>query len=190
MNLWKNYLRWRHSRGFGVHSPYAYRFVIDVLRPGPYRLYSYHEVDNYLHKKEKHDFRFEKLIMFTLRMIVFLHAKRIIINTDARVGEIAAKALNLSWVRIKEKDEFRFKEGDFLIIENSFTSKGLLSEAIKNGVPIFAINPDSEIRKVLETPIPRGLLLNDPRKIILMPRQEMEYVSYDINLGLGFGRHA
>lgn len=38
--------RWRHSRGFGVHSPYAYRLVCDVVRPNPrYGYYGYHDVE-------------------------------------------------------------------------------------------------------------------------------------------------
>ncbi len=38
--------RWRHSRGFGVHSPYAYRLVCDVVRPNPrYGYYGYHDIE-------------------------------------------------------------------------------------------------------------------------------------------------
>lgn len=33
MGLAAAYKRWRHGRGFGVHSPYAYRFVTEVLNP-------------------------------------------------------------------------------------------------------------------------------------------------------------
>ena len=32
--LAKRYRRWRHTRGFGIHSPYAYRLLTDSLRPG------------------------------------------------------------------------------------------------------------------------------------------------------------
>lgn len=28
----RRYRRWRHGRGFGVHSPFAYRFIIETLR--------------------------------------------------------------------------------------------------------------------------------------------------------------
>lgn len=38
------YKRWRHTRGYGVHSPYGYRTVIRVLRPA--KGYGYYgEVD-------------------------------------------------------------------------------------------------------------------------------------------------
>ena len=29
----QRYKRWRHGRGFGVHSPFAYRVVTDILHP-------------------------------------------------------------------------------------------------------------------------------------------------------------
>ncbi len=32
--------RWRHSRGFGVHSPFAFRFITGTLRQ-PYAYYAY-----------------------------------------------------------------------------------------------------------------------------------------------------
>lgn len=31
-NLSHIYSRWRHGRGFGIHSPFAYRFITEVLR--------------------------------------------------------------------------------------------------------------------------------------------------------------
>ena len=43
------YKRWRHGHGFGVHSPYAYRLVRDVLRPGRgYAYYAYADIDRML----------------------------------------------------------------------------------------------------------------------------------------------
>lgn len=32
-SLFSLYKRWRHTRGFGVHSPFAYRLVTEVVRP-------------------------------------------------------------------------------------------------------------------------------------------------------------
>ncbi len=39
------YKRWRHARGFGIHSPSAYRLVREVLRPGSaYAYYAYEDI--------------------------------------------------------------------------------------------------------------------------------------------------
>lgn len=32
-SLTRLYRRWRHTRGFGVHSPFAFRLVTEVIRP-------------------------------------------------------------------------------------------------------------------------------------------------------------
>ncbi len=32
--LTKRYRRWRHTRGFGIHSPFAFSLISDWLRPG------------------------------------------------------------------------------------------------------------------------------------------------------------
>ena len=42
--LCRSYLRWRHTRGYGVHSPLAYRIVCDVLQEHD-RYYAYPEID-------------------------------------------------------------------------------------------------------------------------------------------------
>lgn len=45
MGLARAYKRWRHGRGFGVHSPYAFRMVTDVLRlPSSYFYYAYTDI--------------------------------------------------------------------------------------------------------------------------------------------------
>ena len=43
LNIKKVISRWRHGRGFGVHSPFAYRFITEVLRQ-PYGYYAYREL--------------------------------------------------------------------------------------------------------------------------------------------------
>jgi len=37
------FVRWRHGRGFGIHSPFAYRFVTEVLRERC-AYYAYHNI--------------------------------------------------------------------------------------------------------------------------------------------------
>lgn len=186
MKLWDCYLRWRHSRGFGVHSPYAYRFITNVLRPGPYIYYSYHEVDRWLQGPEKCNHKFERFVLFTIRLAIFLKSKRILVlNSKSRLSEVTAAALKLPCVVIRSRNKVNFKEGDLLIIDKSDCNNSLLDRAIKEYVAVFAISPGPETREFLETPVPKGLLLNGKDRMILIPRQEMEYVSYNLNLGGG-----
>lgn len=185
MGLRKSYLRWRHSKGFGVHSPYAYRFVKDVLRPGAYGFYSYNEIDRYLKKQERHDYGFSCLIKFSLRLVIFLKARRIVSSSESRLSGITAKVLDISWKDLKKFSHIDFMEGDLLIVDSDEISVSFVSEAISCNVPVFAINPSREVRGLLETPLEKGLLLEDKKTMILIPRQEMQYVSYEMRLNIG-----
>lgn len=183
MDLWKLYLRWRHSKGFGVHSPYAYRFVTDVLRPGPYRYYSYWEIEERLRGKERDDTDLMKLIRFTIRLAIFLKAKRIIFHQgSARFAEVAAQCLRIPFIPLKKSESFVFGKGDLLIMEGETENPESLKKAIAAGTAVFAVNPRREIRAIIDNPIERGLLLRGKHRMILIPRQEMAYVAYDINL--------
>lgn len=41
MSLFDRFCRWRHSRGFGIHSPFAYRLITEAICPA--RGYLYYE---------------------------------------------------------------------------------------------------------------------------------------------------
>lgn len=43
LNPWRLFLLWRSGCGFGIHSPFAFRFVTEVLRQ-PYSYYGYAEL--------------------------------------------------------------------------------------------------------------------------------------------------
>ena len=45
MGIFDAYIRWRHTRGFGVHSPLAFRLVEDVLT-SKYEYYAYPEIED------------------------------------------------------------------------------------------------------------------------------------------------
>ena len=49
--IWNNYLRWRHSKGFGVHSPFAYNLVTTVVRPGIYGYYGYDDIESAIYEE-------------------------------------------------------------------------------------------------------------------------------------------
>lgn len=192
MNLFKEYIRWRHSRGFGVHSPFAFRLISDVLRPGRYGYYSYWEIENHLKRNEKDDYRFIRLIKFTLRLAIFLKTRRIVSPSHSRIGEVSASSLGLESIFITKSRSvstdtkstlgFKFQESDLLIIEGSDLDISLVEKAVSRNVPIFAINPSGSLRKMLEKPLSHGLLFDDPSKMILIPRHQMAYVAYDIRM--------
>lgn len=195
--MWDWYKSWRHSKGFGVHSPYAYRFVKDVLNPGNYGCYAFHKIEDNLNGKELLDYKFIRKVKFIIRIAIFLKSKRIIALSGSRIAEIAARCLKLEYIELSaidsdliKKEEFRFRPSDFIFLDSQH-SKTIgnflifalgLDKLYSLPSPVFAFNPDREIRELLEKPISHGLLLTGCHNILLIPRPEMAYVRYDILL--------
>ena len=47
--------RWWRGRGFGVHSPFAFRFITETLHcPAPYGYYAYEELRRLWHEAPRH----------------------------------------------------------------------------------------------------------------------------------------
>lgn len=182
MGLWKRYLRWRHSKGFGVHSPYAYRFVTTVLQPGPCIFYSFDEIDANLEPGEFHNYRFQKNVKFLIRVAAFLKTRRVVVVKSTRLGGVWSKVMGLKYEAIKNPESFIFEPGDILLLDRQYCSKTIMQLAIDSNVPILAIDASQEVLDFLDKPIERGLLLRDKKRALLIPRPEMAYVAYDIKL--------
>ncbi|MCH5235942.1 MAG: hypothetical protein J1E16_11675 [Muribaculaceae bacterium] len=180
------YLRWRHSKGYGVHSPYAYRFITEVLRPGNYGYYAYDHLTTLNRNFKEHRSSFFREARFLIRLAIFLHTKRIITYKHKYPeAQIVAKALGKVYFCCESGGNISFKEGDLLILPPGI-AKGneIVEKAIELNVPVFAINPSTEVRNLLEFPIKNGVLFTGVSKILLIPRQQMEYVAYYISFKL------
>ena len=181
MNVWKGYLRWRHSRAYGVHSPYAYRFVKNVVRPGHYGYYAYENIDQFLRKEERDDYKFIRLVRFTIRLSIFLRIKKIIYSkSEERLAFVTAKSLHIPSEELCNDQKYR--EDILLLIGKGDIEDSELKSLMKFHIPIFAVSPDQKIRQLLEIPLSKGLLINGRHRMILIPRKEMEYVAYDMKL--------
>ena len=213
--LFDVYKRWRHSRGFGVHSPYAFRFVTDVVRPGSYGFYAYDKLETLLKREEIHDRHLISTAEFLIRLAVFVKAKRLIINQGNRAAELASKSLGLPYrvVGVKESPEGRreekgkikksrsgekaeaitLRDGDLISLYGKPGNRGFsgsidlerLQMALQQNIPILVLNPDAQTRSLLEKPFSYGLLFTSPGSVLLIPRPEMAYTSYEISLKIG-----
>ena len=181
MSIWNSYLRWRHSKGFGVHSPYAYKFITDVVKPGEYGYYAYHDLDRILLEYDLSTPRNFKRIAFVIRLLIFLKIRRVVsFPPNEMLPRVAAESLRIPNRYLTNGNSFKFREGDILIIQSDSFDEGILREAINEKCPVFAFTPGYELRKELKKPLSRGVLFNWKDKMLLIPRQEMEYLSYDV----------
>ena len=80
--IWNNYLRWRHSKGFGVHSPFAYNLVTTVVRPGIYGYYGYDDIESAIYEETDNpegDPALENDARLLLRLAVCLKTERLVL---------------------------------------------------------------------------------------------------------------
>ena len=82
-------------------------------------------------------------------------------------------------MKIDYKD-IKFKRGDLLIIDTEEIECQVIEKVIEAGGVIMAFNSSREIRKIMCKPIAKGLLIEGKEKILLVPREEMEYTRYDM----------
>lgn len=88
MTLKERYKHWRHSHGFGIHSPSAYRLIREVLRPSPsYGYYGY----NALRRLAGHRYSHTELCLL-YRLLVDAHPTEIAIFGDCDGYPLSATA--------------------------------------------------------------------------------------------------
>ena len=180
--MWNRYKRWRHTKGYGVHSPFAYRLVTDVLRPGQYAYYAYNAIDFIITPAESSDHKFRQLILLLIRLVNFLGAKRIVASPDAtRLAQVVVKATGKECLEMQNLG-LGFNQGDIFLTTGDEADISSLNKALNDGAAVFSLHPGKTTRNLLEKPMERGLLLNGRRRMILIPRPEMAYVAYSIVL--------
>ncbi|MCH5236716.1 MAG: hypothetical protein J1E95_02830 [Muribaculaceae bacterium] len=180
-SFWNHYLCWRHSKGYGVHSPFAFRMVNDVISPGPYGYYGYKEIDRLC---SKGSFKPDRM-KFLLRLLLFLKSGRLLVfrnlNEELRM---VAKLASVKALQIKTSLFTDFKTEDLLVFPGEETDLDLARSAVDSGVSVMAFHPCEELRQLMSKPIPNGLLLYSKKNILLIPRRDMAYTSYPITFNL------
>lgn len=76
--------RWRHGHGFGVHSPWAYRVITEVIGEHA-KYYAYPEIDALFGRRRK-------TARTVFRLLVFLRPANVVVIGDNRWLDLAAKA--------------------------------------------------------------------------------------------------
>ena len=179
-----NYIKWRHSKGYGVHSPFAFHIVENVINPGKYGYYGYSLIDRAVYgtKDYQYDFSRENA-RFLLRLAVALRVKKLI-STFANSGLIiaAAKGAGIDFEKFNPAKISRYERGSLLVLSPSFNDTEGLKEFLSKEIAVYALNPDVKVRDVLENHITRGVVFIDINCILTVPRNEMAYVKYETKL--------
>ncbi len=167
----KEYLkRWRHTHGYGVHSPLAYRIVKDCIRPD--RKYAFYS-DAYLDFEFHEDRKGLKNAKMALRLINLLRPKRIWMPAgDQRLYT----ALKMSFPKIHIATQKECPRNiDFIVCNCK-----------DNGVEMWekmdALNECGMLAfgKDLESMDRATLIINSKAFTIILRREGMDFVCYRV----------
>lgn len=175
----KAYVRWRHSHGYGVHSPFAYNLVTSAVNPGGYGYYGYADIDDAISspgfKGYRHSRKDARLL---LRLLVSLQSRRLLLPKGFPAFEAAAAGAGIGYRLLKSNSLPSPCKGDFLVTVSGTTDAEYISKLLEHGGSVMAVSPDSETVSALYQGCKRGLILHGTRIVIAIPRQEMAFVSY------------
>lgn len=173
------YRRWRHTKGYGVHSPYAYRLVKLALHPARgYGYYGYDAIEETLPAGESYGQTKRKDARLLLRLAATAGARRVVAETVPPVWlEVAAEAAGAEVAVVSDSEAPR--SDDILLLRGNGSCASAARWLEANAI-VMALDPGDRLRGVLASPRAEGLLFDGKRIIIASGRREMAFVRYDM----------
>ncbi len=153
MTLTERIDRWRHSHGFGVHSPAGFMLVKDVVRPRRrYRYYGEDRLENARIPKE-----LRHLVRLSIRLYGRLRAREMFLNADPSVGRLLHKeGIRISMLQPQKS------AGKEIFARIPFRG----SSGTEGEVLLFD-TPAESVRGSLSEAYPDAIILDSPRFLIV-----------------------
>ena len=161
LNPWRRFLMWRSGRGFGIHSPFAFRFVTEVLHQ-PCAYYAYAELGR------------DRTACLLVRLVAALQPRRVALRG---VADSLRRALRLADSRIMIVDEIA--EADLIVADCEGWSRAEISALFASEAP-----PRSMLVNCAHTPqlAGRGMTFANARGTIVvaaLPHLPLQH--FDLN---------
>ena len=181
--FFQSYVRWRHSRGFGVHSPFAYELVRLAIRPGyAYGSYAYDAIDYLCRSGEVESYpRLRKDARLLAGVLPFLKCRRLITCAPPSPEMWRLVAGEAGATCRPYDDKISFRPYDFLLA-TSATPRDVLSRTIAAGVPLLVIGSEAGLDAYLASRCTDGVLFAGKRLLLAVPRKDMAFVRYSMKM--------
>lgn len=177
----ESYKRWRHTRGYGVHSPFAYMLVKEVVRPGSdYVWYAYTDVDNAMADRVARRYRRQARILLRLAARLAVESAFIPQNVSGpfRAALLGADSRMHIVTAMAEIDRCRLigTIGDYIPLET------LTRLMARPGRILVFLNVPDGWRESLFGAVDEGLMFYSRRNVIVINRPGMQKVAYSVSL--------
>lgn len=175
------YVRWRHSRGYGVHSPFAYRIVCDAVSPGPYGFYGYDLIDRVLLAPGAAPApRLRADARFLLRLIVALGAARLVMPDCAHPAfRAAAEGAGATVLAFPAAPPAPLPS-DLLLAPRALVAEDDAARWVEAGGALLFLGGSPALAGRLRRDMPCGLLMAGKRKLLAVARPDMAFTFYSM----------
>lgn len=178
MTVYDRFKRWKRRRGFGVHSPEAYRIVKRVIRPGKEVAYYGEEILT-LSDYPRKTVRQARLL---LRLIAY--EKPAFVWTSPGLPSIFNEAIGHAGEAIRIFDGKAFPEkaveADLVVIYQSKIEVKKLSAILSGDKPLIAFDIKPDFKERVINNMASGIIFEWPGGILAIPRSDSELYLYHI----------
>lgn len=179
------YGRFRHTRGHGIHSPFAYNLLKGVIRPGRnYEYYGYFDIDASLsgsHDATKRLLEVRSDARLLLRLSAWLCPKMVYV--DPGLPQLLADVPRIADSRCRVVSRPELIPGCSMAVMRAGTLPAdSLRRDIDRGMMLMMFDfPDSETDALFHY-LSEGLMLRGRHISLLIPRPQMAKISYSVSL--------
>lgn len=173
--------RWRHTRGYGVHSPFGYQLVTRAIRPGHVAYYGYADIDHAL--SGPHIGRLRREARMLLRLAAMLNPESIFLQNGAHPAYQAAVRALGTRTRIIRTPK-RAIDCDLICSLGDFIPLDTLKQALAlsgHGVALRDA-PEGWADRLFEA-LPQGVMFTGPRNVLVINRDGMQKINYPVSIG-------
>lgn len=178
--MMESYRRLRHTYGFGVHSPFAYSLVTDVVRPGRgYAFYGYEDIDATFGSRVLPGVRREARML--LRLAAFIRPREVFLPSGIHPAYHAA--LHAAGVREIVRRPRLAGSCDMICTRGDFLSERILREMLARPGSVVAVRdiPSAWAQRLFLS-IGEGLMLLGRRNAVLIHRTGMQPLCYTMRI--------
>lgn len=178
-----SYKRWRHSRGYGVHSPFGYRIVTEAIRPhSRYGWYGYAAIRRECHSESQ---QVESEARMLLRIASIAGVKSVYLPSQTPQAYREAFRAACRAVRITNRlsaaqsCQMICSEGDFIPLDMLLNY--ICQKDSEDRILAIRNIPQGWRRKLFDV-LPEGLMLYGKRNVLIFRRSAMQKVAYSISI--------
>lgn len=174
-----SFQRWRHSHGYGVHSPFGYNVVTRAIRPGKYGWYGYSDIDLSMVHPDWHIRREARML---LRLVAMLKPGSAFIPNgthpayQAAVRAVSKKIVIRQHGHDADECDLICTRGDFLPLQT------LIDTLSRPGGWVALKDAPEGWEEQLFDAMKEGIMFVGKSNILIIPHPGMEKIRYPMAL--------